>query len=85
MSTFSKQEYIQLHGLMKEVADYAEKELETPYEEVEDVEKYQIYKELGVNPTSIHMNKSDHKEAMFILADSITDFLEGESELQLRS
>lgn len=85
MSSFSKQEYIHLHGLLKEVADYAEEELDTPYEELEDIEKYQIYEELGVKPTAIHKNKSDHQQALFLLADSITDFLDGENEVQIQS
>lgn len=85
MGSFSKQEYIHLHGLLKEVGDYAEEELDTPYEELEDVEKYQLYEELGVKPTAIHKNKSDHEEAVFLLADSITDLLEGENELQVQS
>lgn len=85
MSSFSKQEYIHLHDLLAEIGNYVEQELDTPYEELEEVEKYQLYEELGIKPTAIHKNKSDHKEALFLLADSITDFLEGENELQVQS
>jgi hypothetical protein len=85
MSSFSKQEYIHLHGLLAEVSNYSEQELDAPYEELEDVEKYRLYEELDVKPTSIHRNKSDHEEAVFLLADSITDFLEGENEVQVES
>lgn len=85
MSSFSKQEYIHLHHLLSEIADYVEQELDKPYEELEELEKYQIYDELGVKPTALHKNKSDHKEAVFLLADSITDFLEGKNEVQIES
>lgn len=85
MSSFSKQDYIHLHGLLAEVGEYAEKELETSYEKLEEVEKYQLYQDLDVNTKSIHRKKSDHKEAVFLLADSITDFLDGENEVHVES
>ena len=84
MESFSKQEYIQLHGLFREVADYADEVLDGSYEAVEDVESYSRYKNLDVGPRDIHKTKSDHREAVFLLSDSVTEFLEGEKDLKLR-
>ena len=81
MSSFKKQEYIQVHALLKETADYIEEtEKDFFYDSIEDLETYQEYLELGVRPNSVHMNKTDHKEAVFTLADAITDFLEGKEQ-----
>lgn len=77
-STFKKQEYIHLHGLLKEVAKYVDEE--AVYGDIEEVEDYQQYLENHVKPTSIHKNKTDHKESVFLLADSINDFLDGEGQ-----
>lgn len=85
MSDFSKQEYIHLHCLLAELVEYTGQHLDRPYEELEETEKYQIYEDLGIEPTAIHKNKSEHKEAVFKLADSITDFLEGEDEVHVES
>ncbi|MFB6175376.1 MAG: UPF0058 family protein [Candidatus Nanohalobium sp.] len=84
MNSFSKQEYIHLHGLLSEIADYMQKHEDSSYD-MEDLEKYQEYLELGVNPTSIHKRKSDHRKAIFQLSDSINEFLEGEDNLQVES
>ncbi|AUX09738.1 hypothetical protein AArcSl_2113 [Halalkaliarchaeum desulfuricum] len=59
-----KQELIHLHGLLAEVR----KQCEAWNEETELDE----YESLGVKPTSIHRSKTDHKEAVFALADGIT-------------
>jgi hypothetical protein len=62
-----KQELIHLHGLLAEVGEYCE---------VPRGETFQQYEEMGVRPTSIHKSKTDHKEAVFALAESITDELD---------
>ena len=59
-----KQELIHLHGLLSEVrSQYDRWEMELDLEE---------YENLGVKPTSIHKSKTDHKAAVFALADGIT-------------
>lgn len=59
-----KQELIHLHGLLSEVrSQYDRWEMDLDLEEYED---------LGVKPTSIHKSKTDHKAAVFALADGIT-------------
>lgn len=68
-----KQELIHLHGLLAEVCKHCE---ETAGIDVETNE----YAELGVRPTSIHRSKTDHKDAVFALADGITGELEERAE-----
>lgn len=60
-----KQELIHLHGLLAEVCNHCEKTAGI------DVDT-DGYADLGVRPTSIHRSKTDHKEAVFALADGIT-------------
>ena len=61
-----KQELIHLHGLLAEVGDHYEKKTGM---EVEP----EAYERLGCRPTSIHKSKTDHKEAVFALANGLTD------------
>ncbi|WP_332899389.1 MULTISPECIES: UPF0058 family protein [unclassified Haladaptatus] len=69
-----KQELIHLHGLLSEVCNHYEAEYEITIEHEE-------YEALGVRPTSIHKSKTDHKAAVFALADGITaEMTEAESE-----
>jgi hypothetical protein len=67
-----KQELIHLHGLLAQVENHYETETgsEVLHEE---------YTALGVQPTSIHKSKTDHKEAVFALADGITSEMETEA------
>ena len=58
-----KQELIHLHGLLAELQSQFDAAGETVSEE---------YRELGVQPTSIHRSKTDHKAAVFPLANEIT-------------
>ncbi|WP_254271519.1 UPF0058 family protein [Haloarcula marina] len=60
-----KQELIHLHGLLAQVQDHYEQESGSTVEHDE-------YAELGVKPTSIHKSKTDHKAAVFAIADGIT-------------
>ena len=60
-----KQELIHLHGLLAEVCEHYEQMAECEVEHAK-------YTELGIRPTSIHKSKTDHKNAVFALADGIT-------------
>jgi len=68
-----KQELIHLHGLLAQVRDYYEA---TAGEEVGT----DAYAEVAVQPTSIHKSKTEHKTAVFALADDVTEALESEAE-----
>lgn len=66
-----KQELIHLHGLLAEVSNN--------YEEYNELSlDYSEYENLGVRPTSIHKSKTDHKAAVFALANCITSDLDTE-------
>ena len=68
-----KQELIHLHGLLAEVCNH--------YEDLAGVEvSHTEYNELGIRPTSIHKSKTEHKAAVFALADGITQEMEAEAE-----
>jgi len=60
-----KQELIHLHGLLAQVQNHYEEQTGN------DVE-HDRYVTLGVQPTSIHKSKTDHKDAVFALAKGIT-------------
>ena len=64
-----KQELIHLHGLLAEIHTQVENWDE---EEVD----LTAYNELGVQPTSIHRSKTDHKAAVFKLAEGITSSMD---------
>lgn len=67
-----KQALIHYHGLVDEVAQFCvENDVELDLDE---------YRSIGTRPTSIHHSKGDHKEAVFALAESITDALPAEQE-----
>jgi hypothetical protein len=68
-----KQELIHLHGLLAEVCNHYEQLAECDVEHAD-------YSELGVRPTSIHKSKTDHKAAVFALADGITEEMQREVE-----
>ena len=69
-----KQELIHLHGLLAEVRKHHEARSGKSAD-------YDSYESLGVRPTSIHQSKTDHKAAVFALADGITtDMRRTESE-----
>jgi hypothetical protein len=60
-----KQELIHLHGLLAQVQNHYE-------QETGDAVDHDEYATLGVQPTSIHKSKTDHKAAVFALARGIT-------------
>ncbi|QKY21454.1 UPF0058 family protein [Halolamina sp. CBA1230] len=64
-----KQELIHLHGLLSEVRSEYEGEEEPDLD-------LSGYEEFGVQPTSIHRSKTDHKRAVFELVDGLTDSLD---------
>ena len=66
-----KQELIHLHGLLAQVQNHYE-------QETGDTVNHDEYATLGVQPTSIHRSKTDHKAAVFALARGITSEMETE-------
>ena len=68
-----KQELIHLHGLLAQVENHYETETGN------DV-AHEEYTAMGVQPTSIHKSKTEHKTAVFALAGDITDAVEHEAE-----
>ncbi|WP_276272294.1 UPF0058 family protein [Haloarcula litorea] len=68
-----KQELIHLHGLLAQVQNHYEAEKETTVDHDE-------YEELGVKPTSIHKSKTDHKAAVFAIANGITSEMTDEEK-----
>jgi hypothetical protein len=66
-----KQELIHLHGLLAQVQNHYEEETGSNVEHDE-------YAKLGVQPTSIHKSKTDHKAAVFAIADGITSEMTSE-------
>ena len=60
-----KQELIHLHGLLAEVSAHCDAREDCAI----DLESYHS---LGIRPTSIHQSKTDHKRAVFALAEGIT-------------
>ena len=70
--TMKKQELIHLHGLLAQVQDHYENQTGNTVEHDE-------YLEQGVRPTSIHKSKTDHKTAVFALADGLCAELESET------
>jgi hypothetical protein len=66
-----KQELIHLHGLLAQVQNHYE-------QETGDTVEHDRYTTLGVQPTSIHKSKTDHKDAVFALANGITSEMEAE-------
>ena len=69
-----KQELIHLHGLLAQVQNHYE-------EQTGNVVEHDRYTALGVQPTSIHKSKTDHKDAVFALAQGITgEMTEEETE-----
>jgi len=68
-----KQELIHLHGLLAQVQNHYEAESGSTVEHDE-------YAELGVKPTSIHKSKTDHKAAVFAIANGITSEMTAEEK-----
>jgi hypothetical protein len=73
-----KQELIHLHGLLAQVQNHYE-------EETGETVDHDRYTELGVQPTSIHKSKTDHKDAVFALAKGITSEMSEPEEAEVVS
>jgi hypothetical protein len=69
--TMKKQELIHLHGLLAQVQNHYE-------EQTGDTVEHDRYTTLGVQPTSIHKSKTEHKDAVFALAKGITSEMTSE-------
>lgn len=70
-----KQEIFHIHGLLAELASFLQ-ERGHPIEMEE-------YEQLGIRPTSVHDSKTNHEEAISVLAKSITAELGSESRSKL--
>jgi hypothetical protein len=69
-----KQELIHLHSLLAQVQNHYEADTGSDVDQTD-------YTTLGVKPTSIHRSKTDHKDAVFALADGLTaDMVERSDE-----
>ena len=68
-----KQELIHLHGLLAQVQNHYE-------QQTGDTVDHDSYYDLGVEPTSVHKSKTDHKVAVLTLANGITNSMEGVEE-----
>ena len=64
-----KQELIHVHHLLSEVSN----QIETWEDEEIDLEDYYA---MNIRPTSIHRSKTDHKAAVYELADAIVEEIE---------
>jgi hypothetical protein len=73
--TMKKQELIHLHGLLAQVQNHYE-------QETGEAVDHDRYTALGVQPTSIHKSKTDHKEAVFALAKGITSEMSEREETE---
>ena len=70
-----KQELIHLHGLLAEVPTYCQENYDISF----DVSRYE---QLKIRPTSIHQSKTDHKNAVFSLAEGICATLDPKEEVE---
>lgn len=61
-----KQELIHLHGLLAQVQAHYETDTGKTVDKTD-------YEALGVEPTSIHKSKTEHKNAVGTLANCLTD------------
>jgi len=64
-----KQDLLRLHGLLGQVADVYEQQTGT-------TATTPVYDDIGVDPMAIHRSKTDHKAAVFTLADELADTVE---------
>ncbi len=70
-----KQELIHLHGLLAEVSNQFEAWTGESPDHTE-------YENLGIRPTSIHKSKTDHKAAVFAIAEGITEAMDEDADEQ---
>lgn len=70
-----KQELIHLHGLLAEVSNQC-RAWDDCTIDLDD------YESLGIRPTSIHKSKTDHKDAVFAIANGITKHMTESEETE---
>lgn len=63
--TIRKQESVHLHALLVETAEYLQADERTAGVDLAE------YEALAIGPSSIHRSKSDHTEAILVLAAAI--------------
>lgn len=69
-----KQELVYLHGLLREVRDYYERESG-------DAVPTPAYDACEVSPTAIHRSKGDQEEAVLTLLSELTDAMESRQQV----
>ncbi|CCQ34879.1 hypothetical protein HLRTI_002794 [Halorhabdus tiamatea SARL4B] len=62
-----KDELLELHEEMVTIMDYFDRQ------ESVDSELFEPYKELDVTPADVHMSKSEHKHAVFVLGNALAN------------
>lgn len=71
-----KQEFVHLHGVLVEVTQSLADQGEV------SAEIWNEYETLGITPNSIHAQKSDHGEAVRLLASTLSAAVEQPTEEQ---
>ena len=69
-----KDEAVHLHALFRQVRGHLEGRGWV------DPEAFEGYDELGVSPLQVHRSKDEHREAMQVLADALSDELAAKSK-----
>jgi hypothetical protein len=69
-----KQELVYLHGLLRQVREYYERERGEPVETPG-------YDTCDVSPTAIHQSKADQEEAVLTLLAELTESMEGRHQM----
>lgn len=69
-----KDEAVHLHALLRELRRYLESRGWV------DAEAFAAYDELGISPLQVHRSKSEHIEALVVLADALADELAARSK-----
>ena len=62
-----KDELLELHEHMVTIMEYFDEQESTPDE------LFEPYRELDVTPADVHMSKSEHKHAVFVLGNALAN------------
>ncbi|ACV13038.1 Protein of unknown function UPF0058 [Halorhabdus utahensis DSM 12940] len=62
-----KDELLELHEEMVTIMEYFDRQ------ESVDSELFEPYKEIDVTPADVHMSKSEHKHAVFVLGNALAN------------
>ena len=74
-----KQELLQLHSLLAEVKEYAEKESKKDISDLSNVVDDKVvyeYSKLNIKPTDVHKGKNLHKDGILNLAKIVSQGIE---------